>query len=58
MRATALSLALIVAAFPVAAGGFVFDLPSLTWPEGDVTTSTKGCVAPAEPATTVQPACK
>ncbi len=36
---------LLVAAVPVSAQTMGTLLPTLTWPEGDVTTSTKGCEA-------------
>jgi|GEM_PF-3222579 len=43
MRSTVLILALGLTAAPAVAGSFTMDLPHLTWPTGDVTSSTKNC---------------
>lgn len=44
MRSFVLALSLTFAAFPAVAGMVTFDLPNLTWPDEDqTTTSTKGC---------------
>lgn len=42
--------ALLILAAPVQAGGIVFDLPSLTWPDDDQPTVTRGCAMPVTPA--------
>ncbi|MBP9183860.1 MAG: hypothetical protein KBF78_12055 [Fuscovulum sp.] len=41
--AAALALTALMLALPVQAQTMGTLLPTLTWPEGDVTTSTKGC---------------
>jgi hypothetical protein len=50
--APALALVLL-AAIPAQAQTMGTLLPTLTWPEGDITPSTKGCTeaAPAQPCT-------
>lgn len=54
MRAFAIALSLTLTAMPVMAGGYSVDLPRLSWPQDDqTTTSTKGCDAVQHPATTV-----
>jgi hypothetical protein len=56
MRALLITLALASVAMPAVAGGISFDLPTLTWPQDDVTNgSTKGC-APVQGS--ARPACK
>ncbi|MBN2630271.1 MAG: hypothetical protein JXR75_07010 [Rhodobacteraceae bacterium] len=47
MRSTLLILALVLTAAPALAGSFTMDLPHLTWPTGDVTSSTKNCTPTA-----------
>ena len=56
MRSVLFALALSLTAVPAFALGVVVDLPNLTWPQDDqTTTSTKGC----ETATLTAPAvCK
>ena len=50
--ALAASLALVAPiATPVAADSLTVLLPTLTFPDTTVTTSTKGCAAPATPTT-------
>jgi hypothetical protein len=44
--AAALALTALMLALPVQAQTMGTLLPTLTWPEGDVTTSTKGCDRP------------
>lgn len=51
MRSAFLALALSLTAVPAFAFGVVIDLPNLTWPQDDQTTSsTKGCEAATSPA--------
>jgi hypothetical protein len=50
--ALAASLAIVApVATPVAADSLTVLLPTLAFPDTTVTTSTKGCSAPAKPAT-------
>lgn len=47
MRTFALTLAFALTTLPALAGGISFELPTLTWPSDEVTTSTKDCVVSA-----------
>jgi hypothetical protein len=42
MRSIALSIPLVLASLPAIAGGFTFELPTLTWPT-TATVSTQNC---------------
>ncbi|MDO9638151.1 MAG: hypothetical protein Q7J44_06390 [Pseudotabrizicola sp.] len=54
MRSVLLALTLSLTALPAFAIGVVVDLPTLTWPQDQATSSTKGC----ETATHTAPVCK
>ncbi len=47
-RRFAAAALLVLAAIPASAQTLTTMLPSLSWPEGQITTSTKGCEAPVD----------
>ena len=54
MRRVILALALTLTAVPAIAGGVSVDLPRLSWPQDNqTTTSTKGCDAATQPGSAV-----
>lgn len=54
MRVLAIALTLALSAGSAIAAGFSVDLPHLSWPQDDQTTSsTKGCTAAPKPAIAV-----